>query len=126
MNDKDRKQFDEWYNTVSGGVFDFKKELYVYAPKLLALFHSKDGALGMRLQAVLLKDPDGDSVSQDLTVQKTKIYKINTETSEGTADFGIVVDDVQVVTDLGNLARACSMLVGFAYAVDLAYPKELR
>ncbi|KAI4893484.1 hypothetical protein NFI96_007633, partial [Prochilodus magdalenae] len=30
MNDKDRKQFDEWYNTVSGGVFDFKKELYVY------------------------------------------------------------------------------------------------
>ncbi|KAI4891164.1 hypothetical protein NFI96_009541 [Prochilodus magdalenae] len=30
MNDKDRKQFDEWYNTVSGGVFDFKRELYVY------------------------------------------------------------------------------------------------
>ncbi|XP_036418219.1 high affinity immunoglobulin gamma Fc receptor I-like [Colossoma macropomum] len=27
MNDKDRKQFDEWYGTVYGGVFDFKKEL---------------------------------------------------------------------------------------------------
>ncbi|XP_049334558.1 uncharacterized protein LOC125801697 isoform X1 [Astyanax mexicanus] len=30
MSDKDKQQFDEWYNTVSGGVFDFKKELYVY------------------------------------------------------------------------------------------------
>ncbi|XP_076873809.1 uncharacterized protein LOC143523314 isoform X1 [Brachyhypopomus gauderio] len=30
MSDKDRKEFDEWYNTVSDGVFDFKKELYVY------------------------------------------------------------------------------------------------
>ncbi|KAG9272108.1 hypothetical protein AMEX_G13060, partial [Astyanax mexicanus] len=67
----------------------------------------------------------GDSVSQDLAVQKMKIYKIKTET-EGTADFGFVVDGVKVLTALGNFARACSMLVGFAYAVDLAYPKELR
>ena len=37
-----------------------------------------------------------------------------------------MVEGVKVLTDLGNFERACSMLVGFAYAVDLAYPKELR
>ncbi|XP_076879072.1 sterile alpha motif domain-containing protein 3-like isoform X2 [Brachyhypopomus gauderio] len=138
----------------------FMSKLDEYTPKLLALFHSKGGALGLRLKAILHKAPshpcinmtrevvilclmvylgestdqllkeyedaDGDSVSQDLAVQKMKIYKIKTETSKGTADFGFVVEGVKVLTDLGNFARACSMLVGFAYAVDLAYPKELR
>ncbi|KAG9280697.1 hypothetical protein AMEX_G3437 [Astyanax mexicanus] len=137
----------------------FMSKLDEYTPKLLALFHSKGGALGLRLKAILHKnminmiinmtrevvirclmvylgestyqllkeyeDADGDSVSQDLAVQKMKIYKIKTET-EGTADFGFVVDGVKVLTALGNFARACSMLVGFAYAVDLTYPKELR
>ncbi|KAL7846002.1 hypothetical protein AOLI_G00241940 [Acnodon oligacanthus] len=106
----------------------FMSKLDEYTPKPLVLFHCKGGALGLRLQAILLKfqDADGDSVSQDLAVQEMKIYKIKTETSEGTADFGIVVEGVKVLSDLGNFARACSMLVGFAYVVDLAYPKELR
>ena len=42
-------------------------------------------------------------MSQDFAVQKMKIYKIKTETSE-TADLGIVVEDVKVLTDLDNLA----------------------
>ncbi|KAL7881027.1 hypothetical protein SRHO_G00032810 [Serrasalmus rhombeus] len=104
----------------------FMSKLDEYTPKLLVLFHSRGGAVGLRLQAILLKDADGDGASQDLAVQKMKIYKIQTEASEGTADFGIVVESGKVLTDLGNFARACSMLVGFAYAVDLAYPKELR
>ncbi|KAL7881014.1 hypothetical protein SRHO_G00032680 [Serrasalmus rhombeus] len=103
----------------------FMSKLDEYTPKLLVLFHSRAGAVGLRLQAILLKDADGDGASQDLAVQKMKIYKIQTEASEGTADFGIVVEGGKVLTDLGNFARACSMLVGFAYAVDLAYPKEL-
>ncbi|KAI4883949.1 hypothetical protein NFI96_027631 [Prochilodus magdalenae] len=41
MNDKDRKQFDEWYNTVSGGVFDFKKELYVYGRNDVVLLQNQ-------------------------------------------------------------------------------------
>ncbi|KAL7845979.1 hypothetical protein AOLI_G00241710 [Acnodon oligacanthus] len=84
----------------------FMSKLDEYTPKPLVLFHSKGGALGLRLQAILLKfqDADGDSVSQDLAVQEMKIYKIKTETSEGTADFGIVVEGVKVLSDLGTLA----------------------
>ncbi|KAL7846000.1 hypothetical protein AOLI_G00241920 [Acnodon oligacanthus] len=53
----------------------FMSKLDEYTPKLLVLFHSKGEALGLRLQAILLKfqDADGDSVSQDLAVQEMKI-----------------------------------------------------
>lgn len=72
------------------------------------------------------QDADEDDVSQDLAVQTTKIYTVKKETSEGPCDVGIVVDGVKVLTAVGNVPRACSMLMGLAYAVNLAYPKELR
>lgn len=75
---------------------------------------------------LLLQDADEDSVSQDLAVQSLKIYNIKANTSEDPDNIGIVVDGVKVLTALGNFPRACSLLVGLAYAVNLAYPKELR
>ncbi|XP_074492734.1 uncharacterized protein LOC141781736 isoform X3 [Sebastes fasciatus] len=97
-----------------------------YTPRLLNLFYSKGGTMGLRLQAILLKDADEDSVSQDLAVQRMKIYNIKTNTSEVPGDIGIVIEGMKVLTALGNFPRACSLLVGLAYAVNLAYPKELR
>ncbi|XP_074487730.1 uncharacterized protein LOC141781736 isoform X1 [Sebastes fasciatus] len=131
-----------------------------YTPRLLNLFYSKGGTMGLRLQAILLKAPslpsinmtrdvviqclmvylgestdqllkeyddaDEDSVSQDLAVQRMKIYNIKTNTSEVPGDIGIVIEGMKVLTALGNFPRACSLLVGLAYAVNLAYPKELR
>ncbi|XP_066499002.1 uncharacterized protein [Hoplias malabaricus] len=138
----------------------FMSKLDEYTPKLLALFHSKGGTIGLRLQAILLeapnnpsvnitrdlvlrclivylgesvdhllreyKDTDEDAVSQDLAVQALKIYKIMKEPSDGLEDIGIVVEGLKVLSDLGNFPRACSLLVGLTYAVDLAYPKELK
>ena len=75
---------------------------------------------------LLFQDADGDSVSQDLAVQRMKIYTIKTNTSEGPYDVGIVVEGLKVLTALGNFTRACSMLIGLTYAVNLAYPKELK
>ncbi|XP_053529628.1 uncharacterized protein LOC128628817 [Ictalurus punctatus] len=76
--------------------------------------------------AVFPKDADEDSVSQDLAVQRIKIYNIKSNTSEVPDDTGIVVEGVKVLIALGNFPRACSMLLGLTYAVNLAYPKELR
>lgn len=75
---------------------------------------------------LLLQDADEDHVLQDLALQRIKIYHIKTETSEGPNDIGIVVEGIKVLTALGNLPRACAVLIGLAYAVNLAYPKELR
>ncbi|XP_034564514.1 uncharacterized protein LOC117830484 [Notolabrus celidotus] len=59
-------------------------------------------------------------------IRRIKIYQIKTDTSEGPNDIGIVVEGMKVLTTLGNLPRACAMLIGLAYAVNLAYPKKLR
>ncbi|KAK9541068.1 hypothetical protein VZT92_001144 [Zoarces viviparus] len=138
----------------------FMSMLDDYTPGLLNLFQSKGGAMGLKLQAILLKAPsnpsinmtrdaviwclmvylgespdqlikeyddaDEDSVSQDLAVQRMTIYTIKTNASEGPNDVGIVVEGMTVLPALDNFARACCMLVGLAYALNLAYPKELR
>lgn len=65
-------------------------------------------------------------MAQDLAVQSVKIYRIKNSASEDPEDIGIVVDGVKAVIALKNFPRACSMLVGLTYAVDLVYPKELR
>ena len=75
---------------------------------------------------LLWYDADEGSVARDLAVQEMKIYSIQTNLSEGTEDIGIVIDGTKVLTALGNFPRACAMLIGLMYAVNLAYPKELR
>lgn len=55
-----------------------------------------------------------------------KIYSIQTNLSEGTEDIGIVIEGTKVLTGLGNFPGACALLMGLTYAVNLAYPKELR
>ncbi|XP_029138218.2 uncharacterized protein [Labrus bergylta] len=138
----------------------FMFKLDEYTPRLLKIFHSKGGSMGLKLRSILLKvpssptidesreavihcllaylgestdqllkeydDADEDSVARDLAVQSMKIYRIKTNVSEDPEDIGIVVDGVKALTALKNFPRACSMLVGLTYAVDLAYPKELR
>lgn len=72
---------------------------------------------------LLSKDADEDSVAQVLAVQEMKIDSIQTNLSEGTEDIGIVIDRTKVLTALGNFPRACAMLIGLTYTVNLAYPK---
>ncbi|XP_057694433.1 uncharacterized protein LOC130917242 [Corythoichthys intestinalis] len=69
-------------------------------------------------------DADEDRILQDLALQTLKIY-IKPNPSEA-PDIGIVVEGVKVLTGLENLPRACSLLVGIAYVLNLAYPKELK
>lgn len=63
-------------------------------------------------------------MAQDIVVQGMKIYSIQTNPPE--EDIGIVIDRTKVLTTLGNFPRASAMLMGLMYALNLAYPKELR
>ncbi|XP_074492724.1 uncharacterized protein LOC141768360 isoform X2 [Sebastes fasciatus] len=110
-------------------------EIYQQAPSLPSINMTRDVViqclmvyLGESTDQLLKEydDADEDSVSQDLAVQRMKIYNIKTNTSEVPGDIGIVIEGMKVLTALGNFPRACSLLVGLAYAVNLAYPKELR
>lgn len=37
----------------------------------------------------------------------------------------VIIEGIPVLSGLGNLARACSLLLGLTYAVDLQYPSKL-
>ncbi|KAI9543564.1 hypothetical protein NQZ68_008611 [Dissostichus eleginoides] len=93
----------------------FMSKLDEYTPGLLKLFHSKGGTMGLKLKALLLQDADEDSASQDRAVQGMAMYSIKTNASEGSHDIGIVVEGIRVLTSQG-----------IAYAVNLAYPKQLK
>ncbi|KAJ4938213.1 hypothetical protein JOQ06_002838 [Pogonophryne albipinna] len=129
----------------------FMSKLDEHTPRLLKCFHSKGGSMGLQLQAILLMapsnpsidmsrglvirclmvylgestdhDPDEDNVSQDLAAASMTIYRAKNNATE---DIGIVVEGIKVLTALGTFPRACSLLIGLAYALNLAYPKEIR
>lgn len=41
-------------------------------------------------------------------------------------DIGVVIEGVQVLSNLQSLAHGCAMLFGLIYALNLSYPSELR
>lgn len=70
---------------------------------------------------------DGRDVLEDLAQQIMKIYvKKGASHGDSPEDVGIIIEGVQVMTGLGNVARASSILLGLTYALNLSYPKELR
>uniref|UniRef100_A0A3Q3MGW0 Uncharacterized protein n=1 Tax=Mastacembelus armatus TaxID=205130 RepID=A0A3Q3MGW0_9TELE len=63
-------------------------------------------------------------------LQKTNmgVYAINKEGGEigHYDDISIFTEGVTVLENIGSAARACAMMLGVIYALNLAYPKELR
>uniref|UniRef100_A0A3B5ADG1 Uncharacterized protein n=1 Tax=Stegastes partitus TaxID=144197 RepID=A0A3B5ADG1_9TELE len=49
-----------------------------------------------------------------------------TTTSEHPKNIGIVSDGFQVITDVGSIARAWSILLGLTNVLNLDYPKQLK
>lgn len=74
---------------------------------------------------LLIQDADEDIEAQDIRVQQMKIDSIQTHLMPE-EDIGIVIDRAKVLTTLGNFPRACVMLMGLIYSLNLAYPKELK
>lgn len=54
------------------------------------------------------------------------IYVINKEGGENYDDIGIFVDGEIIMDNIASAAQACAVMLGVIYALNLAYPKELR
>ncbi|KAA8587585.1 hypothetical protein FQN60_016447 [Etheostoma spectabile] len=129
----------------------FFAQLDRYTPKLLELFSSKGGAVGQRMKSVfveLIQDPCAsvvkkrdvtlrclveylgesvqdlrtaeDKVHQELRPQSMRIYVCHKPDA-----VGIVIDGTPVLTGVGTLSRACCLLLGLTYALNLDYPPKL-
>ncbi|RXN31738.1 sterile alpha motif domain-containing 3-like isoform X1 [Labeo rohita] len=48
------------------------------------------------------------------------------EPGDDPADVGIVLEGVEVMSELGNVAFAVVMLLGLVYALNLSYSQELK
>ncbi|XP_029956485.1 sterile alpha motif domain-containing protein 3-like isoform X1 [Salarias fasciatus] len=72
-------------------------------------------------------DVEDNQKSMDETV--LGIYAITVEGAEPTdclADVGIIIEGVNVLDELGNIANAVAILLGLMYSLDLSYPTNLK
>jgi len=58
--------------------------------------------------------------------QTMKVLVIHDARDGGPADVSIVIEGDRVLTLCGNQTKACALLMGFIYALNLEYPKKLR
>ncbi|XP_071316049.1 uncharacterized protein [Trachinotus anak] len=73
-------------------------------------------------------DIEADDIQRDMQKTTMSIYVINKEGGENGHydDIGIFVDGVIILDNIGGAVQACAVILGVIYALNLAYPKELR
>ncbi|KAL6475110.1 hypothetical protein MHYP_G00161500 [Metynnis hypsauchen] len=152
----------------------FMSTLDLYTLKLLTLFCTRGGALGVRLKkqmeqlkesqcsientrgVVILclmeylgehggglikefnasnldsqlkmhepSDPEGLEVDQ-LLMAVVVMRNMGAAADDSPKDIGIVIERVQVVTGLKDIATACAVLFGLTYVLNLSYPSQLK
>ncbi|XP_070845586.1 sterile alpha motif domain-containing protein 3 [Chaetodon trifascialis] len=104
----------------------------------------KNGAIETRRACVLKalivylnEDPENlirdylDVEDNQETIEQTVlgIFTISKEGAEPTDDLedvGIIIEGVEVLHDLGNVANALAVLFGLMYSLDLSYPANLK
>ncbi|KAK7166768.1 hypothetical protein R3I93_006516 [Phoxinus phoxinus] len=60
------------------------------------------------------------TVHDDLKMKNFSIYVCREPDA-----VGIILEGIPVLSNLGNLARACCLLLGLTYALNLEYPPKL-
>lgn len=64
---------------------------------------------------------------EDHTDQTMKVIVIhNVMAEEDPAEVSLVIEGNQVLTGCGNRTKACMLLMGLIYALNLEYPKTLK
>ncbi|KAI9517190.1 hypothetical protein NQZ68_008446 [Dissostichus eleginoides] len=58
--------------------------------------------------------------------QTMKVLVIHDARDRGPADVSIVIEGDRVLNLCGNQTKACALLMGFIYALNLEYPKKLK
>ncbi|XP_066564929.1 sterile alpha motif domain-containing protein 3 [Amia ocellicauda] len=74
-------------------------------------------------------DSEPSTTKRDMEQTVMAVYVIRSEGAEATddpADVGVLIEGVEVLQDLGNIALACAMLFGVIYTLNLSYPQYLK
>ncbi|XP_035796544.1 uncharacterized protein LOC118469122 [Amphiprion ocellaris] len=133
----------------------FMFSLDSYTPKLLSVFEKKGGAIGAKLRPILDKQRQDQTVEmkrgevirglmlylgekeeelflncqvdnfEDVWQHNMKIAVVRASYAEDPVDVSLILDGKEVVTGCGNTAKACTLLMGLIYSLNLAYPPTL-
>lgn len=74
----------------------------------------------------MLQDTGNLEELEQVIMAITVTPKPGASTSNSPKNIGIVIEGVEVITGLGDIARACSVLLGLTYALNLNYPRQLK
>ncbi|KAL7873359.1 hypothetical protein AOLI_G00124300 [Acnodon oligacanthus] len=96
-----------------------------YTPKLVVLLKDKEGVVGTKLRAHLDKLCQVNNRS-DVTENILKILVIHGADGEDPVDVSILLDGAEILPGCCNTAKACALLRGLIYALNLAYFPKLR
>ncbi|XP_051802070.1 sterile alpha motif domain-containing protein 3-like [Acanthochromis polyacanthus] len=131
----------------------FMAKLDHYSPKLMSLLFSRGGTAKTKIQRIrnmlledesvetrreaairglvvylrekeedLFREQDGD---EDITNDVMKIVVTRGAMVSNPATATIILEGTEVLADL-DVPRACALLMGLIYALNLSYPKELK
>ncbi|KAL6463315.1 hypothetical protein MHYP_G00277060 [Metynnis hypsauchen] len=103
----------------------FKDKLDHYTPKLAALMRAKGGVVGTKLRPHLDKLCQVNNCS-DVTEHILKILVIHGADGEDPVDVSILLDGAEILPGCCNTAKACVLLLGPIYALNLASSPTLR
>ena len=62
----------------------------------------------------------------ELAQQTMKIFTKGGSTEDDPLEVGVVLEGHEVLVGLSTIAKACALLLGLIYAVNISYPKQLR
>ncbi|KAL0151570.1 hypothetical protein M9458_053126, partial [Cirrhinus mrigala] len=74
-------------------------------------------------------DADFENSERDMAKTVIGIYVIKPEDAEACdppLDVGLIVEGVKVLQNLGDVTKACALLLGVIYSLNLSYPSDLK
>ena len=73
-----------------------------------------------------MQDTENLEELEQVIMAITETPKPGPSTSNSPKNIGIVIEGMEVITGLGDIARACSVLLGLTYALNVDYPRQLK
>lgn len=73
-----------------------------------------------------MQDTYGEIPQEELTQHTVRILIKGGSKEDNLIDAVVVLEESEVLSGLRSVTKACIMLLGLIYAVNLSYPKELR
>ncbi|KAK0150744.1 hypothetical protein N1851_008151 [Merluccius polli] len=122
-----RSMINEEYRRITTANLEstFMQNLDQCIPSLMPLVLSRGGAAKKKIQNImeLLKDSEGQI--GDLESHVMKILVTKGATTSDPASANIMIEGAEVIEGW-NVPRACALLMGLIYALNLSYPRELK